>query len=165
MISPIILRVLISVLFYLMLTYSAPAQTLLVLEKTGKFKTIKYYPGNKIMLKINDTLNVYGRITSLEDSILQINNTIEIELSRINAVYRERSLLQFISKGALVGGLTYFVLTGFNRSLNREYPILPASDIAISAGVMGGAMILSSFKYKQYHLGEKWQLKILDFSF
>ncbi|MDZ7741891.1 MAG: hypothetical protein U5Q03_09120 [Bacteroidota bacterium] len=141
------------------------AQKLLVLEKKGKFKTYMYPEGSAIMLSIDDTLMVQGRITSLKDSVLQLNGNIMLELSRIDHVYRERELVQFISAGALLAGLTYFVLTGFNRTLNKEYPILPAEDILLSAAVMGSGILLYQFKFKKFELGEKWQLKILDFSF
>ncbi len=140
------------------------AQKLLVLEKTGKFKTHLYPEGSVIMLSMDDTLMVHGRISSLKDSMLQLNEKIMIDLSSVDHVYRERDLVQFISAGAMLAGLTYFVLTGFNRTINKEYPILPGEDLLISGAVIGSAILLYQFKFKKYKLGDKWQLKILDFS-
>lgn len=122
-----------------------------------------YYEGSSITLGMDGKL-VYGSITSLDDSLLTINDEITIPLKEIDYISRPRFWFNFLSPAAKLFGLTYFGLTGFNRLINKQYPVLDGQTFLITGILLGGALLLDHFGQRKFQLGEKWQLKVIDLS-
>lgn len=141
----------------------ALSQKILVLEKTGRFKTHMYYQGSSIAVGLDDKL-VYGVITLIRDSLITVNDNFIFRLNKVKYVSRERFWVNYFSSAARLLGLTYFTLTGFNRLINKQYPVWDSQSLLISGALFVGAVILDFFGYRKISLGEKWQLKIIDLS-
>jgi hypothetical protein len=94
-------------LMFLLASMNAWSQTTFFLEKTGRFKHFEYYEGSMISLQIQDSLDVSGRITLLNDREVQIDGLFTFAIESISGVYRERTMLKFL--GACLASV-HFIL-------------------------------------------------------
>jgi hypothetical protein len=151
-------------LMFLLASMNAWSQTTFFLEKTGRFKHFEYYEGSMISLQIQDSLDVSGRITLLNDREVQIDGLFTFAIESISGVYRERTMLKFLGGGLFGFGALYFGLTGINRTLNKEYPVFLKEALITGPVCMLSGIALLSTKARLFKIGTKWKIKVLDLS-
>lgn len=147
----------------LMLSEGNLAQRFLLVKRTDKYKNYKYFEGDIISLSaFDDSLNVSGSITCITQKVIIIGDKHSIPISQINSISRPRRLLSFASKGIVLLGLTYFTLTGFNRTINHESPIYDKTSLLTSAGLLAGSYITGLFSRRKIVPGENWEIMMID---
>ncbi len=153
------------ILFFLMLCLSLYGQQYLVVQKAGSIKNFKYEVGKDISIQtLKGDFIIEGDISKITDSTLFIDNLYEIEYSNIQRVLRPRgfwkrlSILFFIQ-----GGVAYTAIVGINGLINNDSPVIDEQTLIISAVMVATGLALSPFYTKKMNIGEKWQLKVLDF--
>lgn len=161
------MRYLLLILFVIVLgSQDTYAQKLLLLQREGRVRNLKYFQGDIIIIDAYaDTIRIKGRISGLTDSTILIDQKYEIPVDEITSILKKRTMLDFLSRGMGVFGLTYFTLNGFNRWINHEYPIYDKESLMIVTGSLAGYFALSKFKYRKFRIGNKWKIRILDLSF
>ena len=100
---------------------------------------------------------VQGNISQISDSMIIINTLEPVYLSRIAAVYRSRALLHRFSSAGIVAGIGYFLLSGFNRAINKESPVISNGTVPISAAVAGSGVVTSFFHFRKFTIGSHWR--------
>ncbi len=152
------------VLFFFIIT-NVSSQKFLLLDKTGSLKNIKYFSGDLINLSAYDnSLKLEGKISGFTDSTVFINGESEIPIKNISCIQRERFMIRKITKTLYVFGAAYFVLTGFNRLINKDYPVYDKQSIMISGGIVIAGYLMHLLIFKKYKINGKWKLTILDLS-
>ena len=150
-------------LFFLLMPFYAFSQKVLVLEKTGKFKTHMYYEGNQIKLQM-DSLEIHGRITKIYDSLLIINQDLHVPLSKINYIKRQRFWLNLNAASFKGFSLLYLLSNVLSRSIQKKGPIIQLSDLLVGGVIYGSAVLLERLWQKKCRINKKWQLKVIDLS-
>ncbi|MFP4469436.1 MAG: hypothetical protein ACLFPE_02060 [Bacteroidales bacterium] len=142
------------------------AQQYLVLEKAGTTRNFKYQTRNTIMLQLKNSDSwIAGDITEIRDSAIIIDHFIEIDLHNIAVVRRSSGFLKALSNlFFLRGGAAYLLIAGTNRTINHEYPVVDTSTMIVSGSLMAAGLLIKPLIRRDFLLGEKWRLKILDFS-
>lgn len=105
---------------------------------------------------------VHGDISLISDTMIVINSLEHFYLSRISAVYRPLTMLNLFSKTAVIGGIGYFLLTGFNNAINKTSPIIDHGTLVASSVMTGTGMAASFIRYRKFALGTHWRLKVID---
>ncbi len=138
-------------------------QKLLVLERRGTTKYFTYKVGDRIKLYDRRSMRtIRGDITRIDDSMLFINTLEPVYLSKVAAVYRSRPLIRTLSSAGIVAGIGYFLLSGFNRAINKESPVI-SNRVFISSSVITGAGVVTSFfRYRKFAIGDHWRIKSID---
>lgn len=148
----------------LLFSMQLDAQQFLLLSKPGRLKNYKYFIGDHLHIRFQDSLRLSGMITGFQDSLIELNANLKIDPGEIQMVYRERRMLMLLSKASLFGGLGYFGLTGFNRLINNDAPVYTESSLWISGAMIGGSFLLRPLLYKKIRLKKDgWKLEILGF--
>ena len=138
-------------------------QKLLVLERPGTTKYFTYKKGAWIKLYDDRSMRmIQGDITRIDDSLILINTLEPVYLGRIAAVYRPRRILHRFSSAAIVAGTGYFLLSGFNRAINKESPVISNGAVTISAAVAGSGVVTSFFHFRKFTIGSHWRIKSID---
>ncbi|NVO20579.1 MAG: hypothetical protein HXX13_12840 [Bacteroidetes bacterium] len=153
-------------LFYLSICASllCSAQPNLVLMKPGKVHHIFYQVGDRITYK--DKISgskISGMIMNMTDSTIELAHAPRINIKNIETIYRTR---HFFSQGAAAGIVVlgvYVPISMINNAVHNE-PLIRKDDVIYLFGPMlavsGISWLLLVHKYQ---VGEKWQLKVMDF--
>lgn len=142
---------------------SVHCQKLLILERPGTTKYHIYRTGNTIRFYDGRSMRmVHGDISLISDTMIVINSLEPFYLSRISSVYRPLTLLNIFSKTVVIGGIGYFVLTGFNNAINKTSPLIDRGTLVASSIMTGTGVAASFFHYRKFALGTHWRLKVLD---
>ncbi len=139
------------------------AQDILLLERPGTIKNIKYYNGDNIRLGIfgGDSI-ISGEITRINDSGFIINTQFEVQLNQICTVYKLRKFFRFSEELFFKAGIPYIILTATNRTINNEYPILDKEVALISGSLVLAGMGSALIKYRKCRIDNtRWRLIIL----
>ena len=142
---------------------SVHCQKLLILERPGTTKyhiyktgiSIRFYDGKSMRM-------VHGDISLISDTMIVINSLEPFYLSRIAAVYRPLTMLNLLSNRVVIGGIGYFVLTGFNNAINKTSPLVDRGTLVASSVMTGTGVAASFFRYRKFALGTHWRLKVID---
>lgn len=144
---------------------NADAQKILLLEKTKKFKRIRYFEGDPIAFRIdNDNYAIAGRI----DMILDNGVVVDGEVYRFENItmvlnFKKFAVFRALSKSALYAVPPMLVFTILHRGFNSEEKLLIDRNALQVMGVVGGiGVLLWPLKARKYRLGKKWQLRTLD---
>ncbi len=145
------------------------AQNILILEKAGTYRNIKYYEGDYIHFKtINNGLSIRyeGFISKIKDSSIVISDFTKkvIPIKDITVIYRERRLIEDIRELSINFGIVYVSLTAFNNAINNVNSILDRNTICLSCSSIVFGILLSPIRVRKYKVKKLWRLKILDFS-
>lgn len=139
------------------LQLDSAAQKTFNINKRGKVKRIKYYIGQDITLKYNDTKQ-FGQITAMGDSSISLEGVV-IPLSSIDYVVHPRKafIWWFLRNVGYRAGVGYFILDGGNRLIYNESPIIDDRTLSISIpliglGVIGSLMKNRRFQNKGYNM-------------
>jgi len=158
---------LLSLFFCLFLLHEATYsqnRAFLAVKNTANASNYKYFTGDQIIVRLkNDTLLRKGTITCFYDSSFLINDQTEVQVDRIIMIIRPRFWNHFLSKGLKIFGITYFGLTGLNRSLNHEYPVYEKSTVLTSLVIYSSGILLKALGYKKLKLPVQWRAEVLNF--
>jgi hypothetical protein len=139
------------------------SQKILLLENVHSMKNFKYYQGNTVIFKlIESQKRISDNIFDLTDSTVIFEGMGEVKLRKICCIYRENWLIDILSSLSLIGGVAYFGIDSFNRTINHEYPVVQTETMLISGGMVAFGLALIPFRYRKITITENWRLKTCD---
>tara|TARA_R110002049_G_scaffold305714_3_gene503058 strand:+ start:6261 stop:6755 length:495 start_codon:yes stop_codon:yes gene_type:complete len=146
-------KILLTILLFslsILLQNKAYAQKSFNIDKGGKVKRIKYYVGQDIRLKYNDS-KIIGQITALGDSSITVQG-INIPISTIDYVIHPRQafIWWFLRNAGYRAGVGYFILDAGNRLINNDSPVVDDHTITVSVPLIGIGAIGSLMKNKRF---------------
>lgn len=147
----------------MLLTLPGISQRILVVENIKSMRNIKYYPGDIIMLKVENKSNrVIDEIYDMTDSSISLTLMGEVKLDKITGIYRESWLVQTTRGLSFLAGVGYFGIDSFNRLINNDSPVILAETAIISAGFIAFAAALTPLRYRKYNTTRNWGLRTID---
>jgi hypothetical protein len=139
------------------------SQKRLILERPGTTKYYIFKVGDEITLMNNrDKRKIHGGISRIGDTSIIVNYLETADLNGIIAVYRPLKMMNLFSRVATDAGLGYFLLTGFNNSINNELPLIDHGTLVASTIVTGVGLVTRFLRYRKYNIGHAWRIKIID---
>lgn len=158
------LREILSLVLLLLVFQTSFGQRVLLLEKPGKFKNYKYFVGSEISVRtLANGSRVGGTIHEITDSSLLIDFDKEVLLQDIDMVYKSRWGYSLLSASTRIAGAGYFLLDVVNNAINNEL-VVEKNTVLISSGLIAFSYVLVPLKTKRMRVGDKWRIKVLDFS-
>jgi hypothetical protein len=145
---------------------SLAAQNILVLERPGTVKNLKYYQGDKIKIRTiaADTI-ISGSINRIFDSSIIINNSNEILIADMAAIYKKRWGYGFLQYLTIFAGVAYLGINSFNGIINDDQPVVPQETLIISGSLIAFGFALTPLTTRKFKIdNEKWRIIILDFT-
>ncbi len=139
---------------------------ILLLKKKGSPKNYKYHLRNEISIrsKTGDR-KISGQIHQITDSTILVDYIHEVYIEDIGQVYRDRYFFKTFSYLLFIAGAGYFILDGFNRTINHEYPIITQNTLVVTGSLVGVGLAFRFLDTKKYRIGKKWELLLLDMSY
>ena len=151
-------------IFALLVACSSLCQNVLVLHKITSTKKYFYMPGDYIRLKTKTgNLKLNNFIGTIGDSSFQVGNKYNVKLDEVKTITRKIHGVALLSKLLMIAGGGYLLIDSFNRLINNEQVFYPQTLI-ISGSFIAAGLVLIPVANRQYHIGLKWKLKILDAS-
>ncbi len=140
------------------------AQKVLVLENLTIGKSYRFFVGDDITIKVNDTTKkISGKITEILDSAITISNYNVYSIKEITYVFKHRKGLEIVSASLMTFGGLFFALDIVNNMLNGDSPVIKPEVVLVSAAVTAVGGLLQPFtKRKCLIQKNKWRLKIID---
>jgi len=140
------------------------SQNILVIEKPGTVKNIKFRSGDRIELKTLNGEKIKGIINQIRDTAIVVNYYL-ININEISKIYSFRRLISAFSFAGIEGGLGYVVIDGFNSLINNERPIIRNSTLKTGGIMFGAGLLLKSLSKRKRSIdNHKWRIKVLNFS-
>lgn len=111
----------------------------LALEKRGKNKRIRFYPGDKIVFQLKNDPNIYQPIIEqVSDNSITVYDT-KIPLSEIKYIYirPKRRLIRLVKSFLFIFGIGYIVIDAVNHSFttNRDVLVTGGSSVGIASAL------------------------------
>lgn len=145
-------------LLFLLFSSTSYAQQSFNIDKRGKVKRVKYYPGQQIQLSYS-SIKIKGQLVGLTDSALIVND-VTIPVAAIDYVIHPRQafIWVFIRKVGYRAAIGYALLDGGTRVANNASPIiddhlLKVTVPLLSAGIIGSIMKNRRYRNKGYNMG------------
>ncbi len=141
------------------------AQKKLLVEKIGTSRKYYYHLDDKIKLRTitNDSL-VKGKLTSIDDSAISVSMGLkDIPVHDIGSVYKQYGFPRRLGIKLGEAGILYFVIISINNLINKEQVFTPYTYI-ITGSCFAAGFITFSLKQHRCKIGDRWKLKILDFT-
>ncbi|MEQ8907748.1 MAG: hypothetical protein RIC95_01025 [Vicingaceae bacterium] len=153
------------ILCFLFLVEEAAAQKILALDKNGIEKRIRYYKGNFISLQTQEGIVVAGEITRILDSSFVVGNQI-VKLTDVKKVKKTHKHFgwRFLSGLTFTVGGAYLGIDSFNRLINSDDPVVSEQSVFVSTVFIGLGTVSAILGNRNYLLGKKRRLKIIDIS-
>lgn len=147
------------------LTYNfAQSQCILLLEKPGTVKNIKFRVGERIDVKTKNGDRINGIINKISDTAIIVNYFL-IKIDEIKSIYSRRIILSALSHTGIKGSLGYTGIEAFNNLINNENPIFRNSTLKTGGIIFAGSIILKTITLRKRHIDNyKWRLKVLNFN-
>lgn len=141
------------------------AQRIVVFDKGGKVKRIRYFEKDYIKLKMEDGRSVQGKISSIEDEVFYVGQKkVQLDSVKMVHVYKYQSLLNPVGSFLLVGSTAYFGIDTFNRLINSNHPLIEEETVKASAVMLAGSFVCKELIHRRYKISKKRPLKIIDIS-
>lgn len=136
---------------------------MLIIDKPGRVKRIRFYEGDLIHLKLKSKELVFGEITTLKDSSFFVGLK-NIKLSDVYSIQNSKGNygLRVLSKIMLPAGLMYLGIDSFNRLINEEGPIFREETLILSSSFLGVFFISNAISNRQLKINKKRSIRILD---
>jgi len=139
---------------------------LLLLKKKGSAKNHKFRLGSEISLRsITKDKKISGAIHQITDTTILVDFITEVNLDDISYVYRDRYFFKLFSSALFIAGGGYFLLDGFNRAINHQYPIITQNTLIVTGSLVGVGFAFKLMDTRKYRIGKNWELQLLDLSY
>jgi len=142
-------------------------QKFLALDKSGRIKRVHFYVGDDITFLPEDYNHfISGKIEAFGDSGIKVSgkNYLLSEIVKVR-VYRRDGMRYLLLSGATVlpVAAVYFLGVGaVNSMINREYPVFTESQLKMSGAFLLLAPVCYRLTYRNFKIGKKHPLKIMD---
>lgn len=160
------MRVILSLILFISLGYSAAAQKILQIETYGKAKTEKLFIGQGITYQLTGSDDWHYVV--IEDLIIdqQLIQTVRgyLKLSEISALRYERGWAQAAKSGLVIfgAGWTLFGVIGYATDGRPETKYGLRDAIISGTSIATGFLIGKIFKYKKIKLGKRKNLRMIE---
>ncbi len=138
------------------------AQKILVIEKPGTVKNIKFEVNDRIKFKLENNMKINGRIQKLTDSSVFINRE-EFLFLKIKYFYRDRFGWKVLSNTTFQAGVAYLGIDALNNLVNNERPVVSAKTLKPSMILIIIGVLASPLIEKRLEVRKKWRVRVLDF--
>lgn len=152
-------------LLFSFLSINSFSQKIVVFDKGGKVKRVRYFEGEYISLKTTDKVKLAGTISSIKDSSFVVGG-IEVFLDSVVAVYKTQTGMGYrLGRNVfIIPAIGYLPLISFNGLINNDSPIVRRNQIYTGVAFMGVAAIFHFLANKPYKIRHNRPLKIIDIS-
>lgn len=156
-------RIIASILVFLCI--NTLAQKTILLEKIGTSRKYYYHVDDKIKLRTKpENVLIRGRLWSISDSVISISGGLHsILVHNIGSIYKQYGFPHRLTIGFAQGAVYYFLVLSFNGLINKEQVFKPYTFI-ITGSCIAGSLISFSLSESRFKIGNRWKLKILDFT-
>jgi len=140
----------------------------LQIEELNYTDVIKYYPGQTLHYTTTDYPNTWRKSKILkiipEDQLIVLE-TGYITPDKINSIRRKRTATLAISHGLSKFAAGWFIYGAYASIADSGYK-MSWRDVIIGAALAGvGWVVRKLFKWKRYHMGKIYRLRIIDIRF
>ena len=158
--------VMLSSLVFIMTPEIKAQNYLLLLKKKGSPKNHKFRLGSDISLRASTKdKKITGTIHQITDTTILVDFMTEVNFEDISYVYRDRYFFKLFSTVLFIAGGGYFLLDGFNRAINQQYPIITQNTLVVTGSLVGVGFAFKFMDTRKYRIGKNWELQILDLSY
>ena len=157
------LRFLFFTSFCLLLLTTGYSQKILVFDKGGKIKRIRYYEGDYIRFLTKSDFFINGNISQIKDSSFTINGKV-IGLKDVVKIYNTQKYkgYQLATNILVYPAFGYFPIITTNRLINNDSPIINENTLIYSSIFFGSFIIFNKLANRPYKITEKRPLRIID---
>ncbi len=154
-----------STLLLLLFCGALHAQKILVFDKGGKEKRVRYYKGSFISFKKSDGILISGPIQSMQDSFIVVlgEKVLLSEIKSIKKTHKHEGFRLF-SGVFYTASAAFFTIDSFNRIINTENPVVRRGNIRTSSILFGAATFMSIIGNRSYRMNDSRNLRVLDIS-
>lgn len=138
------------------------SQKMIVVERPGTIKNIKYEQGNEIFFEDDNGKRFYGRIDRISDSSFYLDNKHEVKYNDISVVLKPRLFLYHGYFKIRLAGFGFLFLNTFNRLSYNEKPVFNKSGLITASALFGLSYLMRMFVFKRYKTGKKWRIKYIN---
>ncbi len=138
------------------------AQKILVIEKPGTVKNIKFEVNDRIKFKLENNMKINGRIQKLTDSSVFVNRE-EFLFSKIKYFYKDRFGWKVLSNTTFQAGVAYLSIEALNNLANNERPVVSDKTLKPSVILMIIGILASPLVEKRLDIRKRWRVRVLDF--
>lgn len=141
------------------------SQNMLIVERPGTIKNIKFKTADKIKIEILPTGEIFsGKISSLSDSIIILNKSIAISMKDVKAVYKRRWGTSFLQEMFLKAGIAYLGISLINGAINHDEPLITTGSLIIGSGLTITGVLLTPLTKRKFTIdNQRWRLRLLVF--
>ena len=140
------------------------AQKVLVLEKIGKKKRIRFQMGDELKVKIGaDQMLIVGDLGLFSDSAIYVANNL-IPIDSIHSVYvgKQRTLARLGKGLGLVGGTAYLGISIINGLATKNYDHFGRSTVYVVPAAFALYGIIALTEKNWFTPSEKRKISIKD---
>ena len=156
------MRILAIILFLFIAKAELFPQQYMLVQKPGHRREFIYAPGEQVQLCANGVV-YQGIIRALDSKFLYLGNTAPIPIDSITYIERARLLSSLAYATGSSVFLVYPAISGLNRTINKEYPVIDKPTFFVMGGA--GALALSGYLFRKRKLEyiRGWTITVLDF--
>ena len=147
-------------LFFMFSILGIQAQRVLIVDKLGKPKRLRYYTGDVIWTITSDGQKQEGVITALTDTSFAIRGS-EVMLRDVKYVVRKRKFYNYSSKLVTIGTLFYTSIVAVNSLISDEEEVNRAVILKSASG-LALSRFLWMFRKKKYKVKKSHRIRILN---
>ena len=137
------------------------AQKILILDKPGKIKRMRYNIGYPIQLKsISNQLVYDGILTNMYDSCVVVNGK-EILFEDIETVYKSRRFFPKASYITRTVGVGYVCLEFVNNLINSR-KLMDGQTLAFGGSLVATSYLFDWLKVRRFRVCKAWRLRIIE---
>jgi len=151
--------------FFVFLCNITIAQKTLLVEKIGTSRKYYYHLDDKIKLRTkSNNILISGRLWGIYDTVISISGGyFSIPVHDIESVYKQYAFPRKLGIKLDEAAIVFFLIITFNNLINKEQVFKPYTFI-ISGSCLVGSLICFSLDQHRCKIGDRWKLKILDFT-
>ena len=149
-------------LFFALFSMSLCAQHILVLDKGGRIKRLRYRPGDTLLVKLHSGEKVRNMITRIDSGSFTLGAR-KISVEDVKKVYKRRYFFDKYWPYAIQGGLYYagfYVLNTYLFGTGHPFTnpgfYIPTASLFVAAGIMNW------LSHRRYRIGRCCNLKTLN---
>jgi len=159
-------RLVIFLIFFLTINFGSDAQRFLGLDKGGREKRIRFYPGDLITFKTRESTHfVSGRIDNIGDSVTIGGIKYAVSDFRRIKVYRGNAIELLLLSGAVnlpAAAALFLTAEAVSSQLHKDYPLVEPKHLELSGGLILGGFLMYKLSYRNFRIGKNHPLRIFD---